>query len=111
MEELKSLWEETEEFIEKREEEIVEKYINFLREVAQVYLKKENRIFFKENRVVHYGECGFGWMIIESDDDPFEIFGNYIPEIRFKPQISQKEERNYTEIRKENLEDIKYEVK
>jgi hypothetical protein len=49
-------------------------------------------------------------MVIESEDDTYEVFGDYIPEIRFEIQIKEREERNYTEIRKENLEEIKYEV-
>jgi hypothetical protein len=110
MKELKEIWEETKKFVDKREKEIVEKYINFLREVARAYIKKGKRVFFKENRVVHYGEGGFGWMVIESEDDTYEVFGDYIPEIRFEIQIKEREERNYTEIRKENLEEIKYEV-
>ena len=40
MKELKALWEETKEFVDKREKEIAEKYINFLREVARAYIKK-----------------------------------------------------------------------
>jgi len=110
MKELKTQWEETKEFVDKREKEIAENYINFLREVAKVYIKKGKRVFFRENRVVHYGEGGFGWMIIESDDDPYEIFGDYIPEIHFEVKISEREERNYTEIKEENLKDIKYEI-
>lgn len=47
MKELKSLWEETKEFVDKREKEIAEKYINFLREVARAYIKfnKANEYF------------------------------------------------------------------
>jgi hypothetical protein len=110
MKELKPLWKETKEFVDKREKEIADKYINFLREVAQAYIKKGKRVFFRENKVVHYGEGGFGWMIIESDDDPYEVFGDYVPEIRFEPKVSEREERNYVEIREDNLEDIKYEI-
>jgi hypothetical protein len=107
---MKSLWEETKEFVDKREKEIAEKYINFLREVARAYIKKGKRVFFRENRVVHYGEGGFGWMVIECEDDPYEIFGDLVLEIRFEAQISKREERNYVEIREENLEDIKYKI-
>jgi len=110
MEELKVLWEETKEFVDKREKEIAEKYINFLREVARAYIKKGKRVFFMENRVVHYGERGFGWMVIESEDDPYEVFGDHVLEIRFETQIREREERNYTEIREDNLEVIKYEI-
>jgi hypothetical protein len=63
------------------------------------------RVFFRENKVVHYGEGGFGWMIIESDDDPYEVFGDYVPE------VSEREERNYVEINEKNIEGIKYEIR
>ncbi len=110
MEELKALWEETKEFVDKREKEIAEKYINFLREVARAYVKEGKRVFFRENRVVHYGEGGFGWMIIESEDEPYEIFGDHVLENLFEAQIREREERNYTEILEENLGEIKYEI-
>ena len=64
----------------------------------------------ENRRVVHYGEGGFGWRVIECEDDPYEIFGNHILEIRFETQIREREERNYTEIQEENLGDIKYEI-
>ena len=110
MKELKALWEETKEFVDKREKEIAEKYINFLREVARAYIKKGKRVFFRENRVVHYGEGGFGGMVIESGGDSYEIFGDHVLEIRFETQIRGREEKNYTEIREKKLEDIKYEI-
>jgi len=110
MKELKALWEETREFVDKREKEITEKYIDFLREVARAYIKKGKRVFFRENRVVHYGEGGFGWMVIESEDDPYEVFGDHVLEIRFETQINEREERNYVEIKEKNVEEIKYEI-
>jgi len=110
MKELKIIWEETKEFVDKREKEIAEKYINFLREVARAYIKKGKRVFFRENRVVHYGEGGFGWMVIESEEDPYVVFGDYVSEIRFETQISEREERNYAEIKEKNIREIKYEI-
>ena len=56
------------------------------------------------------GEGGFGWLVIESEDDPYEIFGDHVLEIRFETQIREREEKNYTEIQEENLGDIKYEI-
>lgn len=110
MKELKEIWEETKDFVDKREKEIAERYTNFLREVARAYIKKGKRVFFRENRVVHYGEGGFGWMLIECEDDLYAVFGDYVSEIRFETEISEKEEKNYTEIQEENLKDIKYEI-
>ncbi len=108
MKEIKALWKETKEFVDRQEKDIAEKYINFLREVAATYIKSGKRVFFRENRVVHYGEGGFGWMIIEGDDDTYEVFGDHIPEIRFEGQITEREERDYTEIKEGNIGEIKY---
>jgi hypothetical protein len=110
MEDLKTLWKETEEFVEEQERKIAEKYIHFLRKVAEAYIRSGKRVFFKENRVVHYGEGGFGWMIIESEDDPLQVFCDYVPEIRFETQISEREKRGYKDITEQNIEEIKYEI-
>src|ERR1700758_5214154 len=106
--ELKTLWKETEEFVEQQEKQIAEKYIHFLREVAIHYISKGKRVLFRENRVVHYGEGGFGWMIIESDDDPYEIFGEYVPEIQFESEIRQSDIAGYIEINEDNIKEINY---
>lgn len=110
MSDLKRLWKETEDFVQSYEKGIAKKYINFLREVARHYISKGKRVFFRENRVVHYGEGGFGWMVIECDDDEYEVFGAHILEIRFKHRLDEKDIIGGIEIKEENLEDIKYEI-
>lgn len=109
MSDFKQLLKETEEFVHLHEKEIAKKYIHFLREIAKHYISNGKRVFFSENRVVHYGEGGFGWMIIECDDDEYEVFGRHIPEITFKKKLDDKDIRGI-EIKKENLDDIKYEI-
>ena len=109
MNELKALWKETGEFVHSYEKEIVKKYIHFLREVARHYISKGKRVFFRENRVVHYGEGGFGWLIVECDGDEYEVFGAHVLEIRFEQNVNERDIRGYVEIKEENLEDIKYE--
>lgn len=104
------LWKETDEFIHSHEKEIADKYVHFLREVAMHYISKGIRVFFKENMVVHYGEGGFGWLLIECDDDGYEIFGDYITGISFEKVISERDAMNHVEIKAENLEDIRYEI-
>ncbi len=106
---LKRLWKETEEFLHSHEKEIAEKYIHFLREVAKHYISKGKRVFFRENRFTHYGEGGFGWMIIECDDDEYEVFGRHIMEIMFEKKLNEMDIRGGVEIKNDNLEDIKYE--
>ncbi len=110
MSDLKRLWKETEDFVQSREKDIAEKYIHFLREVARHYISKGKRVFFRENRSVHYGEGGFGWMVVECDDDTHEVFGGYVIEIRFEPMVNEKDIRGAIEIKEDNLMDIKYEI-
>jgi hypothetical protein len=110
MDELKTLWKKTEEFVEQHEKQIAEKYTRFLREVARRYLSKGKRVFFKENRVVHYAEGGFGWLIVECDDDEYEVFGAHVPEIMFEQKVNERDIKGFVEIKEENLENIKYEL-
>lgn len=110
MKELESLWKETKGQFDKLEQALVNHYITFLREVAKVYLKKGRRVFFRENQVVHWGEWNFGMLIIEGNEEVDEVFGEYISEIHFEPEISEEVIRGHVEIKEENLEDIKYKL-
>jgi len=110
MEDLKVLWRETKEFVEEQERRIAEKYIHFLRRVAEAYIRSGKRVFFRENTVVHYGEGGFGWMIIEAQEDPYQVFGGYVQEIHFETKVSEREKRNYKETTEQNIQEIKYEI-
>jgi len=105
---LKSLWEVTKAEFDRRERELIDCYISFLREVAVFYLKQGKRVFFKENKVVHWGEGNFGWLVIEGNEEADEVFGEYISEIQFKAKISKEIIRGYTEIKEKNVEDIRY---
>ncbi len=108
MNNLKSLRKDTKERFDSLEKSLIDFYIGFLREVAKNYIQQGKRVFFKENRIVHWGEYNFGQLLIESDDDTYEIFDEYISEIRFELEINEKKIRGYIEIKLENLEDIKY---
>jgi hypothetical protein len=110
MSHLKQLWKETDDFVRAHETQIVEKYIHFLHEVAKHYLSKGARVFFRENRVVHYGEGGFGSLIVETEDDEQEMFGDYILEIRFTPKLEEADLIGAVEITAASLSDIKYEI-
>lgn len=110
MKDLESLWKETKGKFDKLEKELVDCFIAFLREVAKIYLKQARRVFFRENRVVHWGEGNFGTLIIEGDEEVREVFGDYISEIRFEPEISEKIIKGYVEIKEENLEGIRYKI-
>lgn len=108
MNELKTLWKQTKSFVEKEEQKIVDAFISFLREVAKEYLKRGRRVAFNENKVVHYGEGGFGSLVIEGNEDVSEVFGDYILEINFEPKIDDRLQQGYIKIKKDNISDIKY---
>ena len=110
MKDLESLWKETKGKFDKLEKELVDCFIAFLREVAKIYLKQGRRVFFRENRIVHWGEWNFGTLIIEGDEEVREVLGDFISEIRFEPEIGEKIIKSYAEIKEENLEDIRYKI-
>ena len=111
MQNLKSFYKETKEKFDSLEKEMVDCYIDFLRKVAKFYLQKGKRVFFEENRFVHWGEGNFGWLVIEGEEETDEVFGEYISEIKFEPKISKETLGSYIEITEDNLDDIKYVIR
>jgi len=107
---LKELWGRTKDATDKLEARVVETYMAFLREVALYYLRQGRRVLFRENRVVHYGEGGFGSLIIEGDEDVMDVFGDYIMEIRFESEIEKYSRRGHVEIKAENIGEIRYKL-
>jgi len=79
MKALESLWKETKQQFDKLEKELVDCYISFLREVAKTYLQQGRKVFFRENRVVHWGEGNFGTLVIEGDEKVSKVFGAVNP--------------------------------
>ena len=110
MKPLKSLWQETKQKFDKLEKALVYGYIDFLREVARIYIEQSRRVFFRENQFVHWGEGNFGALLIEGDEKVDAVFGGYISEIRFEPEINEKITEGYIEIKKGNIEDISYQI-
>ena len=90
------------------EEELVRSFISFLREAAKEYLKEGRKVYFRENQAVHWGEGGFGRLVIEGNEDVYDIFGEYLTEIEFEPVINEKVLRGAKEIKSENSEEIRY---
>ena len=84
---MKGLWEKTKVCHNEFEKKIVENYINFLCEVAVHYLKESGPVFFKENRIVHWGERNFGSLLIQGSEDVSDVFGDHISEIIFEPEV------------------------
>jgi hypothetical protein len=111
MQTLKSLYKKTKEKFDSLEKELVDCYIDFLRKVAKFYLQKGRRVFFEENSFVHWGEGNFGWLVIEGGEQTDKVFGDYISEIKFEPKISKEIIKDYIEIKENNLEDIRYEIR
>lgn len=104
---LAGLWLKTREQYHELEGELIKVYIGFLQKTAEYYLRQGRRVFFSENRVVHYGEGGFGSLIIEGTEDIYQVFQEYIPEIKFETNI-EKETKGYEEIRLDSLDKIRY---
>ena len=107
-EELKDLWVKTEAYVRSREQEIIDTFINFLREVAKYYLQLGRLVYFRENTTVHYGEGGFGELVIQGNEDVCDVFGTYICEVSFEPDVSTLAQKGYTPITEANLESIRY---
>ena len=108
MEELKNLWVQTKREVDGLERRLIDAYIHFLRQVALAYLKMGRRVFFGENRIVHWGEWNFGTLVIEGNEEVDEILGDYISEVRFEFEFNGTIKGEYVEIKEENIEDIRY---
>ena len=72
------------------------------------YLERGRRVYYWENRVVHWGEGDFGRLIIEGNEDIDTVFGDYIAEIRFEPEINEGIIRGYIEINEKDIGKIRY---
>jgi len=67
--------------------------------------------FFRENRIVHWGERSFGSLLIQGSEDVIDVFGDYMSEIRFGPKIREfVKKEGYVEICPGNLDIICYRV-
>jgi len=108
MEMPQSLWKHTKERFDKLERDITDCYIGFLRDIAEHYLRQDRKVYFRENRFVHWGEGNFGTLIIEGNEEVADVFGEYVSEIRFEPEIGKDMIKGGVEISRENLKEIKY---
>lgn len=109
MNNLSNLWKNTKNKFKMQEKALIENYILFLRRVARKYTNEGRKVFFKANKVVHWGEGGFGKLIIEGDEASEQIFGDYIAEISFKHLFDEKTIKGFTKINSNNINAIKYE--
>lgn len=108
MKDPKALWKETKARFDNLERALIDCYIGFLREVAIFYLNQGRRVFFWENRVVHWGEGDFGRLVVEGEEETDEVFGDFIPEICFRAKTDTEDFDGYVEVREDNLDAIRY---
>jgi hypothetical protein len=93
--------------LDQREKALVETYISFLRTGARTCLQNGCRVWFRPNRVVHWGEGGFGYLSILLPAGEPEGRPDLPGEIRFITDLS--DERLGEEITLATLERITYE--
>ena len=62
-------------------------------------MRQDRKVYFRENRFVHWGE---------GNEEVADVFGEYVSEIRFEPEIGKDMIKGGVEISRENLKEIKY---
>ncbi len=103
-------WDATRRELSERERALVEVYLGFFRHVARTCLLQGWKVRFRSNRVVHWGEGGFGTLFVllparaESLPRP-----NLPSEVRFLTEPSREYER-LEEVTLDTLDRINYEV-
>lgn len=91
------------------ERQLIKQYISSLGKIAKMFLQKGRKVYFKQNRVVHWGEGGFGDLIIEGTEKSEELFGECISEITFIQKLNKEILKGYIEIKESSLALINYE--
>jgi len=49
--------------------------------------------------------------VIEGREDTYDVFGDYIPEIAFEPEVSDEVLKNCAQVTLDNLDNIQYEIR
>ncbi len=81
-------WKATRGVLNQQERALVETYVIFLRTVARTCLERGWRVWFKPNRVVHWGEGGFGHLSILVPAGRLESFPELPGEVEFITDLS-----------------------
>ena len=102
------MWEKTKNDFDKLEKKLIECRINFLRKIAKIFIQKGRGVFFKENKVAHWGEGNFGNLLIEGEEKPDELFGEFVSEVSFISDLNEKSLKGYIKIKEAWLNLIKY---
>ncbi len=105
---LEQAWQATCAVLNQQEKALIETYLEFLRRAAEVWIENGCRVWFKPNRVVHWGEGGFGKLsILVPAGEPTEL-PDLPGEIRFIADLSDKDGMG-EEITLATLDRITYE--
>ncbi len=103
-------WDTTRKDLSDRERALVEVYLGFLRRVARTCLLKGWKVRFRPNRVVHWGEGGFGALFVLVPGETEQLSRPNLPsEVRFVGQPSAEYERAEV-VTLDTLDRINYEL-
>jgi len=105
---LENGWKDTCGVLDQQEKTLVETYLGFLRRAAKTCLERGWRVWFRPNRVVHWGEGGFGWLSILLPPGEPKPLTDLPGEVEFLTDLSEKQ-RIGEEITLATLDRITYE--
>jgi hypothetical protein len=94
--------------LDSHESPLVEAYLGFLRRVASASLERGWRVWFRPNRWTHWGEGGFGRLLILLPPGNPEPCPNFPIEVQFLTAIPKEQEPG-EEISLSTLDRITYE--
>lgn len=113
MENFEKMWKTTKRRFNEMEKALIDLYMNFLREVAKIYLARGRKVYFRENRHTHWGEGGFGVLYIEGEENAPDLFSDYVCEVQFFKDLNEVSEflkQDLIQVRENNLHSIRYET-
>lgn len=103
-------WDATRKDLSDRERALVEAYLGFLRHVARTCLLQGWKVRFRPNRVVHWGEGGFGTLFVLLPAHAEGLPRPHLPsEVCFLTEPSREYE-HLEEVTLDTLDRINYEV-
>lgn len=103
-------WDTTRKELTDRERALVEVYLGFLRHVARTCLLQGWKVRFRPNRVVHWGEGGFGALFVLLPTQAESLARWKLPsEVRFVGEPSAEYERA-EDVTLDTLDRINYEL-
>ncbi len=103
-------WDATRRELSDRERALVEVYLGFLRHVARTCLLRGWKVRFRPNRVVHWGEGGFGTLFVLLPGQAESVPRPKLPsDVCFLTEPSREYER-VEEVTLDTLDRINYEV-